>query len=149
MDVYRTFICPFSRTAAKYGHGLKFRWANWVDLFCCPRRTVGMKLTDCHKVKAIREQCGTSSLELMVRTRAFIGWGMYCEWMSIACRGRVTEIMKPFPGMYSSAFRGCHEEGSGGGTTFLDFLKLACRTKLIPWPEVRAAAEKHALDRQT
>eukprot|EP00955_Chlamydomonas_euryale_P034090 349686-Chlamydomonas_euryale.AAC.9 len=50
--------------------------------------------------------------------------------------------------MYSSANRGCHEEGSSGDTTFQDFLKLPGHTKLIPWPEIRAAAVERALDRQ-
>eukprot|EP00955_Chlamydomonas_euryale_P068536 360147-Chlamydomonas_euryale.AAC.6 len=50
--------------------------------------------------------------------------------------------------MYSSAIRGCHEEGSGGGTNFRDFLKLPGHSKLIPWPEIRAAAAERALDRQ-
>eukprot|EP00955_Chlamydomonas_euryale_P093477 364787-Chlamydomonas_euryale.AAC.15 len=48
----------------------------------------------------------------------------------------------------SSAIRGCHEEGSGGGTTFRDLLKLPGHTKLIPWPDIRAAAAECALDRQ-
>eukprot|EP00955_Chlamydomonas_euryale_P118063 366517-Chlamydomonas_euryale.AAC.3 len=56
--------------------------------------------------------------------------------------------IKEFSGMYSFAIRGCHEEGSGGGTTFRDFLKLLGHTKLIPWPEIRAAAAERALDRQ-
>eukprot|EP00955_Chlamydomonas_euryale_P082639 363754-Chlamydomonas_euryale.AAC.1 len=56
--------------------------------------------------------------------------------------------MKDVCGMYSSAIRRCHEEGSCGGTTFPDFLKLTGRTKLIPWAEVRAAAAVRALDRQ-
>eukprot|EP00955_Chlamydomonas_euryale_P065719 359325-Chlamydomonas_euryale.AAC.2 len=50
--------------------------------------------------------------------------------------------------MYSSEIRGCHEEGSGGGTTFWDCLKLPGHTKLIPWPEIRAVAAERALDRQ-
>eukprot|EP00955_Chlamydomonas_euryale_P015396 164950-Chlamydomonas_euryale.AAC.1 len=55
--------------------------------------------------------------------------------------------IEDFSGMYSSAIRGCHEEGSGVGTTFRDFLKLPGHTKLIPWPEIRAAAAERALDR--
>eukprot|EP00955_Chlamydomonas_euryale_P098875 365178-Chlamydomonas_euryale.AAC.4 len=50
--------------------------------------------------------------------------------------------------MHSSAIRGCHEEGSGGGTPFRDFLKLPGHTKSIPWPEIRAAAAERALDMQ-
>jgi len=50
--------------------------------------------------------------------------------------------------MHSSAIRGCHEGGSGGGTTFRDVLKLPSHTKLIPWLEIRAAAAERALDRQ-
>eukprot|EP00955_Chlamydomonas_euryale_P082878 363776-Chlamydomonas_euryale.AAC.3 len=56
--------------------------------------------------------------------------------------------IEAFSGMYSSAIRGCHEEGSGGGTTFRDILKLPGHTKLIPWPEIRAAAAERALDKQ-
>eukprot|EP00955_Chlamydomonas_euryale_P079197 363265-Chlamydomonas_euryale.AAC.7 len=37
---------------------------------------------------------------------------------------------------------------SGVGTTFRDFLKLPGHTKLIPWPEIRAAAAERALERQ-
>eukprot|EP00955_Chlamydomonas_euryale_P077575 362971-Chlamydomonas_euryale.AAC.2 len=50
--------------------------------------------------------------------------------------------------MYSSAFWGCHEGGSSGGTTFWDFLKLRGHTKLIPWREIQAAEAERALDRQ-
>eukprot|EP00955_Chlamydomonas_euryale_P086489 364218-Chlamydomonas_euryale.AAC.9 len=50
--------------------------------------------------------------------------------------------------MESSANRGCHEEGSGGGTTFWDVLKLPGHTKLILWPEIRSAAAERALDGQ-
>eukprot|EP00955_Chlamydomonas_euryale_P115163 366332-Chlamydomonas_euryale.AAC.10 len=50
--------------------------------------------------------------------------------------------------VYGSAIRGCHEEGSGGGATFRDFLNLPGHIKLISWPEIRAAAAGCALDRQ-
>eukprot|EP00955_Chlamydomonas_euryale_P084656 363993-Chlamydomonas_euryale.AAC.1 len=50
--------------------------------------------------------------------------------------------------MYNSAIQERHEEGSGGSTTFRDFLKLPVHFKLIPWPEIRAAAAERALDRQ-
>eukprot|EP00955_Chlamydomonas_euryale_P061028 357886-Chlamydomonas_euryale.AAC.15 len=56
--------------------------------------------------------------------------------------------IKDYSEMYSSAIPGCREEGSGGGTTFRDFFKLPGHTKLIPWPEIRTAAAKRALDRQ-
>eukprot|EP00955_Chlamydomonas_euryale_P022061 233009-Chlamydomonas_euryale.AAC.1 len=67
---------------------------------------------------------------------------------SVAEDGRVEQLklrpglrnIKDSSGMYSSAIQGCHKEGSGGGTTFRDFLKLRGHTKLIPWPEIRAAA---------
>eukprot|EP00955_Chlamydomonas_euryale_P118423 366540-Chlamydomonas_euryale.AAC.7 len=75
---------------------------------------------------------------------------------SVAEDGRVEQLKlrpghrnnKDFSGMYSSAIWGCHEDGSGGGTTLRDFLKLPGHTKLIPWPEIRAAAAERALDRQ-
>eukprot|EP00955_Chlamydomonas_euryale_P083282 363828-Chlamydomonas_euryale.AAC.16 len=50
--------------------------------------------------------------------------------------------------MYSSAIRGCHEEGSADGTAFRDFLNMPGHTKLIPWPGIRAVVAKLALDRQ-
>eukprot|EP00955_Chlamydomonas_euryale_P106263 365693-Chlamydomonas_euryale.AAC.17 len=40
----------------------------------CVRACVGMKLTDRHRLQTTREQCGTSSLELMVRRRTL-------QWM--------------------------------------------------------------------
>eukprot|EP00955_Chlamydomonas_euryale_P090184 364518-Chlamydomonas_euryale.AAC.3 len=51
--------------------------------------------------------------------------------------------------MYSSSIGGCHEAGSGSGTTFRDFLELPSHTKFISWPEIQAAAAEHALDRQS
>eukprot|EP00955_Chlamydomonas_euryale_P101052 365321-Chlamydomonas_euryale.AAC.19 len=51
-------------------------------------------------------------------------------------------------GMYSSAIWGCHEEGSGGGITFWDFVKLSGHTKLIPWPNIQPAAVERAKPQQ-
>eukprot|EP00955_Chlamydomonas_euryale_P087908 364334-Chlamydomonas_euryale.AAC.8 len=75
---------------------------------------------------------------------------------SVAEDGRVEPLklrpghrdIQDFSRMYSSAIRGCHKEGSGGGTTFRGFPKLPGHNKLIPWPEIRAAAAERALDRQ-
>eukprot|EP00955_Chlamydomonas_euryale_P034843 349910-Chlamydomonas_euryale.AAC.3 len=53
----------------------------------CPRRSVGVKLMDRHRLEIIREQCGTSSLELMDCRRILQWMGTYCEWMRIACHG--------------------------------------------------------------
>eukprot|EP00955_Chlamydomonas_euryale_P103590 365507-Chlamydomonas_euryale.AAC.7 len=50
--------------------------------------------------------------------------------------------------MYSSAIRGCHEDGSSVDTTFWDFIKLPGHTKFIPWLEIRAAVAERVLDRQ-
>eukprot|EP00955_Chlamydomonas_euryale_P114042 366249-Chlamydomonas_euryale.AAC.7 len=50
----------------------------------CLRRIFGMKLMDRHRLGTVHEQCGTSSLELMVRRRTLQWMGMYCEWMRIA-----------------------------------------------------------------
>eukprot|EP00955_Chlamydomonas_euryale_P039470 351398-Chlamydomonas_euryale.AAC.7 len=50
--------------------------------------------------------------------------------------------------MHSSAIRGCHEEGFGGGTTLRDLIKLPGHAKLILWPEIRASAAERALDRK-
>eukprot|EP00955_Chlamydomonas_euryale_P112707 366154-Chlamydomonas_euryale.AAC.2 len=42
-----------------------------------------------------------------------------------------------------------HRNNYGFSKMFCNrFLKLTGRTKLIPWPEIRAAAVEHALDRQ-
>eukprot|EP00955_Chlamydomonas_euryale_P086502 364218-Chlamydomonas_euryale.AAC.22 len=73
---------------------------------------------------------------------------------SFAQDGRVEQLklrpghrnVKYFSGMYSSAIRRCHEEGSCCGTR--DFLKLPGHTELIPCTEIRAAAAERALDRQ-
>eukprot|EP00955_Chlamydomonas_euryale_P094646 364874-Chlamydomonas_euryale.AAC.4 len=59
---------------------------------------------------------------------------------SVAEDGRMEQMV--------SAIRECHEEGSDSSTTFRDFLKLPGHTKLIPWPDIRAAAAERALDRQ-
>eukprot|EP00955_Chlamydomonas_euryale_P000634 7176-Chlamydomonas_euryale.AAC.2 len=67
---------------------------------------------------------------------------VYCVWM------RITDRQLFDCSLASSAIWGCHEEGSGGGTVFGDFLKMPGHTELIPWPEVRAAAAERALDRQ-
>eukprot|EP00955_Chlamydomonas_euryale_P045333 353124-Chlamydomonas_euryale.AAC.2 len=62
--------------------------------------------------------------------------GAFCEWMRSTCRS-------------SSAMWGCHEEGTGHGTTSQGFPMLTGRTKLLSWPGIRAAALEHALDTQT
>eukprot|EP00955_Chlamydomonas_euryale_P068610 360178-Chlamydomonas_euryale.AAC.6 len=62
---------------------------------------------------------------------------------------RSQEYYRFFSGMYSSAIRVCHEERFDGGTTFGDFLKLPDYTKLIPLPEIHAAAAECTFDRQT
>ena len=172
MDVYRTFILPiflygcetWTWTEVQMGR-LEVTHSN------CLRRIIGVKLTDRHRLETIHDQCGTSSLELMVRRRTLQWMGHVLRMdedrlprqvfdcsltTSVAEDGRVEQLkfrrghrnIKDFSGMYSSAIRGCHEEGPGGGTTFRDFLKLSGRTKLIPWPEIRAAAAERALDRQ-
>eukprot|EP00955_Chlamydomonas_euryale_P001096 12617-Chlamydomonas_euryale.AAC.1 len=91
--------------------------------------------------------------------------GTYCKWITIACRGRgkvscgrcrVAQLklrqghgnITDFVGMYSSAFRSCHEQNSGVRTTSRDFLNLIGHTKLIPWPKIQRAAAERALDRQ-
>eukprot|EP00955_Chlamydomonas_euryale_P067885 359959-Chlamydomonas_euryale.AAC.2 len=75
---------------------------------------------------------------------------------SLVQDGRVEQLkltprqrnIKDFSEMYSSAIWGCHEEGSHGGTTFRNFLRLPGHTKFIPWQDIRAAAAVRALDRQ-
>eukprot|EP00955_Chlamydomonas_euryale_P080265 363402-Chlamydomonas_euryale.AAC.6 len=176
MDVYRTFSLPIFL----YGC-ITWTWTEVqmgrleVTHYNRLRSIAGVKLKECHRLENIHEQCGTSSLELMVcKWVPFSGWGTYCEWMRIAYRGRfliahqqgqlrkmaggTTEVelqsctsqknIKDFSGMYSSAIQGCHEESSGGGTSFRDYLKLPGHTKSIPWPEIWEAAAECALDRQ-
>eukprot|EP00955_Chlamydomonas_euryale_P074017 361917-Chlamydomonas_euryale.AAC.8 len=124
-----------------------------------------------HRLETIHEQCGTPSLELMIRRRTLQWMGRVLRMdvnrlprqvfdcllaRSVAEDGRVEQLklrqghrnMKDFSGMYSSAIGGWQEEGSGGGTTFRDYLELPGHTKLIPWPKIRAAAASRALDRQ-
>eukprot|EP00955_Chlamydomonas_euryale_P041347 351960-Chlamydomonas_euryale.AAC.4 len=73
MDVYHTFVLP------SFLYGCATR--TWTEVQVgrlevthsnCLRR-VGVKLTDRHRLEAIRERCGTSSLELMVR-RPTLQW---------------------------------------------------------------------------
>eukprot|EP00955_Chlamydomonas_euryale_P105482 365642-Chlamydomonas_euryale.AAC.6 len=56
--------------------------------------------------------------------------------------------IKDFSVECSSAIRGRHDEDSGGGTIFRDFLYLPGHTELISWAEIRAAAAERAWDRQ-
>eukprot|EP00955_Chlamydomonas_euryale_P009222 98835-Chlamydomonas_euryale.AAC.1 len=74
MDVYRTFVLPsflygcetWTWTEVQMGR-LEATHSN------CLRRFVGVKLTYRHRLATIREQCCTSSLELMVR-RLILQW---------------------------------------------------------------------------
>eukprot|EP00955_Chlamydomonas_euryale_P104812 365595-Chlamydomonas_euryale.AAC.15 len=115
----------------------------WMDEWMCMCGIVGVKLTDRHRLETMREQCGTPSLELMVRRRTL-------QWMGHVLRINKDRLPRQVfdCSLASSAIRGCPEEGSGSGTTFRDFLKLPGHTKLIPWLEIRAAAAERALDRQ-
>eukprot|EP00955_Chlamydomonas_euryale_P064293 358929-Chlamydomonas_euryale.AAC.4 len=130
------------------------------------RRIVGVKLTDRHRLETIREKCGMSSLELMVRRRT-LQWTGHVLRMdehclphqvfdcslarSVAEDGRV-ERLKTGSQKYERHFLGCtalQSRGSmrkvlGGGTTLGAFLKLRGHTELIPWPEIRAAAARIA-----
>eukprot|EP00955_Chlamydomonas_euryale_P004774 51205-Chlamydomonas_euryale.AAC.1 len=83
----------------------------------CLCRIVDVKLTDCHRLETIRKQCGTSSLELMVRR-----WTL--QWMRRVLLMDEDHLPRQ------------------------DFFKLPGHIKLIPWPEIRAAAPERALDRQ-
>eukprot|EP00955_Chlamydomonas_euryale_P062177 358304-Chlamydomonas_euryale.AAC.2 len=121
----------------------------------CLRRIVGVQLTDRHRLESIRERCGISSLELMI-CRLTLQWKGHILQMdenrlprqvfdcplarSVAEDDHVEQLsltpshrnIKDFSGMFISAIGGCHEEGSGGSTTFWDILKLPGHTKLIP-----------------
>eukprot|EP00955_Chlamydomonas_euryale_P037272 350708-Chlamydomonas_euryale.AAC.5 len=67
-------FCPFLVGLQNADIRRRFRWAE-VFHSDCLRRIVGVKLTDRHALETTREQCGTSSLELMVRRRAL-------QWMA-------------------------------------------------------------------
>eukprot|EP00955_Chlamydomonas_euryale_P100161 365263-Chlamydomonas_euryale.AAC.24 len=136
MDVYRTSILPI----------FLYGWETWtwtevqmgrleVTRCNCLRCIVGVKLTDRHRLETICEQCGTSSLELMVRRRS-LQWMVHVLQLdedrllrqvfdcslasSVAEDGRVEQLkfrwghrnVKQFSGMYSFASQGCHEEGT-------------------------------------
>eukprot|EP00955_Chlamydomonas_euryale_P071822 361207-Chlamydomonas_euryale.AAC.1 len=119
MDVYRTFVLP-------------------IFLYCCETWTwtevqmgrlevthptvSAVKLTDRHRLETIPRLVAEDGQVEQLKLRPY------------------HRNMKDFSGMYSSAIRRCHEEGYGGGTTFRDLLKMPDHTKLIPWPEIRAAA---------
>eukprot|EP00955_Chlamydomonas_euryale_P075756 362430-Chlamydomonas_euryale.AAC.15 len=97
----------------------------------CLCRIVSVKLTDRHRLR-ICEERGTGGRWPRGTTAVTTGsWEHY----------KNSE-------MYSSPIRGFHEEGSSGGAAFQDFRKLTSHAKLIPWPEISAAAAERALDRQ-
>eukprot|EP00955_Chlamydomonas_euryale_P007242 76556-Chlamydomonas_euryale.AAC.3 len=176
VDVHRLHQAGVAATARAAGSKLTHACTRvrvcackFVCMYVCTLR--GCVPPDCNRLETEHEQCGSSSLELMVhkRTLQWRGhvWRMDEDRLprqvfdcslarSVTGDGRAEQmklnlghrILKTFSGMYSSAIRGCHEESSGGGTTFRDFLKLPGHTKLIPRPEVRAAAAEGALGRQ-
>eukprot|EP00955_Chlamydomonas_euryale_P039564 351457-Chlamydomonas_euryale.AAC.4 len=75
IDVYCTFILPyFLYGYEEHGHGQRFRLAGYTSLILCLRRIVSVKLTDRFRLETVREQCGTCSLELLVRRRTL-------QWM--------------------------------------------------------------------
>eukprot|EP00955_Chlamydomonas_euryale_P104793 365594-Chlamydomonas_euryale.AAC.11 len=114
---------------------------------------------DRHRLETISEQCGTSSLELMVHRRTLQWMGHVlrmdearlprqvfdCSSTRSAAKDGRVEQLKLRPALQS---RGCHMEGSGGGTTCRDLLKLPGHTQSIPWPNIRAAAAERAFDTQ-
>eukprot|EP00955_Chlamydomonas_euryale_P021035 222850-Chlamydomonas_euryale.AAC.2 len=136
MDVCRTFVMPFFL----YGcETWTLSMPTWTE---APMGRLG---TD-PSVDGARIANGLGSLA---------GAGFCSIARSVAEDGRVEQLklrpgrrkIKDFSGMHSSAIWGCHAEGSSGGTTGRDFLKLPGPTLLIPWPEIRAAAAERALDR--
>eukprot|EP00955_Chlamydomonas_euryale_P084657 363993-Chlamydomonas_euryale.AAC.2 len=68
----------------------------------CLRRIVGVKLTDRHRLETIREQCGMSSLELMVRRQTV-------QWMGHVLR--MDEDRLPRQGFHCSLARSVAEDG--------------------------------------
>eukprot|EP00955_Chlamydomonas_euryale_P028497 300376-Chlamydomonas_euryale.AAC.1 len=123
MDV-STFDSPTFLYGCKIVNKTEVQMGRWEVIYSnCLCRVVGVKLTNRHRLETVG--CG--------------------RWPH-----GTTEIQTGSPdysGMYGSAIRGCHEERSGGDTTFRDCLQMAGRTKLIPWPKIREAAAECALDR--
>eukprot|EP00955_Chlamydomonas_euryale_P067153 359761-Chlamydomonas_euryale.AAC.2 len=117
MDVYRAFVLPtflygcetWTLTELQMGrqevNGVNWRqlevteggtWT-WTELQMgrlevtqphCLRRIVSVKPTGRHRLDIVRERCGTSSLEWMVRRRTLQSLSTDCKWTRIACRGR-------------------------------------------------------------
>eukprot|EP00955_Chlamydomonas_euryale_P045597 353185-Chlamydomonas_euryale.AAC.1 len=138
MDMCRTFVLPIFLNGCKTWTWTEMMGRLEVAHSNCLRSIVGVKLTDRHKFETIRDKCATSSMELMVHRRTL-------QWMGHI--SRVDEDRLPLQ-CICSAICGCREEKSGGGTTFRDFVNLPGYSKLVPWPEIRAAAAERALDRQ-
>eukprot|EP00955_Chlamydomonas_euryale_P034172 349707-Chlamydomonas_euryale.AAC.1 len=136
MDVCHTFVLPIFLYGCEMCTWTEVQMGRLeVTHFNCIHRIVGMKVTDRHRLETQREQCGMSSLELIIRRRILQRMGHVLR-MDEDCLPR--QLCNP----------GCHEEGSGGGTTFRDFLELPGHTKLIFWPKIRAAMAERALSRQ-
>eukprot|EP00955_Chlamydomonas_euryale_P082291 363696-Chlamydomonas_euryale.AAC.6 len=67
MDLYRTFVLPIFLYGCETWTWREVQMSKLeVTHSKCLRRIVGMKLMDRHRFEIIHEQCGTSSLELMV-----------------------------------------------------------------------------------
>eukprot|EP00955_Chlamydomonas_euryale_P099675 365234-Chlamydomonas_euryale.AAC.1 len=119
----------------------------------CLRRIVGGRLTDRHMLETRLD-----GAHVVNGRGAFVAaaFRLLSSNQSAEEDGHVEQLkfrpghrsIKDFSGTNSSATWGCHEEGSGCGTALWDFHKLSGRTKLIPWPEIQAAAAERALHRQ-
>eukprot|EP00955_Chlamydomonas_euryale_P118890 366565-Chlamydomonas_euryale.AAC.7 len=67
MGVYRTFARPIFLYGCETWTWMEVQMGRLeVTHSYCLRHIVGVKTTDRHRLETIREQCGTSSLELIV-----------------------------------------------------------------------------------
>eukprot|EP00955_Chlamydomonas_euryale_P094046 364824-Chlamydomonas_euryale.AAC.11 len=138
---------------------LVWRWHARICQCVVKSLIIGAKLKDLHRLETVREQCGRSSLVEGSRTVPSVDGELIVNGLGLLAAadaedGRLEQLklgpgprnIKEFLGCTALQIRGCHEEG--GGTTFRDFLNLPEHTKLIPWPEILAAAAERAWDWQ-
>eukprot|EP00955_Chlamydomonas_euryale_P036617 350494-Chlamydomonas_euryale.AAC.24 len=75
INVYGKFVLPISLYGSETWTWTEVQMGRLqVTHFNRLRRMVGVKLTDRHRLETIREQCGTSSMHLMVHRRTL-------QWM--------------------------------------------------------------------
>eukprot|EP00955_Chlamydomonas_euryale_P012451 134098-Chlamydomonas_euryale.AAC.1 len=109
-------FCPFSYTAETWTWTEVQMGRLEVTHSNCLCRIVGVKLTDRHRLETVSCRRWLRGIT-QVEAESQEYWRLF--WDVQLCN----------PGMCSSEILGCHEEGSGGGTTFRDFLKFPAHTQ--------------------